>query len=292
MMNTMYTVLPIVHESEADSFSATSHTSAQQQDAAGAHEKPAAARSGNNAAIRQSAQKECAAGAMVGTKTTASNIPSDIPSDNPASGEVSLNGQEEELLGTQEYAGEQHAADAPPPFIKAVPVEYVEIVDAQDRPFMVMPVQYVHDKAQRQPLAYRIVLTILFNNEQKVYLQRRAKTKQLYPGKWELSSTGHVMAGESREDAAIREVREELNINVGSLVLRECLSASEATDYAWITLFAGWSGDCVPRPNPQEVEEGMFVDREELFSMVEHFPELCTPAVLWATQNGYIFPHE
>jgi isopentenyl-diphosphate delta-isomerase len=46
----------------------------------------------------------------------------------------------------------------------------------------------------------------------RVLLQRRAAVKENYPRLWDVSAAGHVAAGESAIEAAIREVREELGI--------------------------------------------------------------------------------
>lgn len=43
-------------------------------------------------------------------------------------------------------------------------------------------------------------------------LQKRAKNKDCYPGCWDISSAGHVPAGETKERAVLRELSEELGI--------------------------------------------------------------------------------
>lgn len=151
---------------------------------------------------------------------------------------------------------------------------------------MVMSASEVHN----QHLHHRVVLTMLYDSDGRIYLQRRAKTKKSYPGMWELSSTGHVQAGESCEDAALRELREELDVHPGKVHLQNKLPASFSTDYAWISLFSARFTGSFPTPNPEEVSEGMFVDREELLTMLEHFREMLTPALIWAIENNQIFP--
>ncbi len=164
-------------------------------------------------------------------------------------------------------------------------MEYLEITDERDRPLMIMPIA----QARRQPLRHRVVLVMLYDAEGRIYLQKRAATKHLYPGRWDLSATGHVLAGESREDAALRELREELGIAAGRLIRRAEIPATEATEFAHITLFAAGPVGEAPQPNPDEVADGMFVDADELDALLEHFRDMLTPALVWATERGDVF---
>jgi isopentenyldiphosphate isomerase len=45
-------------------------------------------------------------------------------------------------------------------------------------------------------------------------LQRRSLAKENFPGKWDVSAAGHVSRGESVEQAAVRETREELGLEI------------------------------------------------------------------------------
>lgn len=47
-----------------------------------------------------------------------------------------------------------------------------------------------------------------------VLLQRRAIAKETWPGLWDVSVAGHVSAGETPVDAAIRETSEELGLTI------------------------------------------------------------------------------
>ncbi len=51
----------------------------------------------------------------------------------------------------------------------------------------------------------------------RVLLQRRADHKESWPGLWDVSVAGHVNAGESARDAAVREAFEELGLRVTGL---------------------------------------------------------------------------
>ncbi len=165
-------------------------------------------------------------------------------------------------------------------------VEAVEIVDEGDRPLGVMPLP----DALRQALSHRVVLTLLYDAAGRVCLQRRSLGKALYPGRWDLSSSGHVRAGESREDAAIRELFEELGVRAPRLALVAETPATPETGHGFTTLYSagGFSGIIVP--DPAEVCEVSFVDRDELEALVEGFREMLTPALVHFWERGLIFP--
>lgn len=56
----------------------------------------------------------------------------------------------------------------------------------------------------------------LFTRDGRVVLQRRASVKENWPGYWDVSAAGHVSAGESVIDAAVRETQEELGLAVAA----------------------------------------------------------------------------
>ena len=52
----------------------------------------------------------------------------------------------------------------------------------------------------------------LFTKDEKILLQKRALTKKVFPGLWDISVAGHIAAGESILSAAKREVFEEIGL--------------------------------------------------------------------------------
>jgi isopentenyl-diphosphate delta-isomerase type 1 len=52
----------------------------------------------------------------------------------------------------------------------------------------------------------------IVDGDGRVLLQRRAEVKESWPGMWDVSVAGHVNAGESARDAAVREAFEELGL--------------------------------------------------------------------------------
>lgn len=61
---------------------------------------------------------------------------------------------------------------------------------------------------------YRTIFVLVKNSKDEIMIQKRSATKDLYPNCWDLSVGGHVGYGQTYEQAAAREVGEELGMSV------------------------------------------------------------------------------
>jgi isopentenyldiphosphate isomerase len=163
--------------------------------------------------------------------------------------------------------------------------EWLEVVDEANQPLAVMPREEVHNLA----LPHRSVLVLLYDARNKLYLQKRRHDRESHPGCWDLSATGHVRAGESRLEAARRELYEELRVEAGKLHWVLEMPGSPDTGYEFITLFR--TGPCrrMPDPNPEEVASGMFLERHEVGFLVRHYRHLLTPGLVTSWNKGLLF---
>jgi len=63
-------------------------------------------------------------------------------------------------------------------------------------------------------LLHKTVHVWIVNSKNEILLQLRSLKKAAYPGFWDVSAAGHVHTGERNIEAAMREVNEELGLNI------------------------------------------------------------------------------
>ena len=61
---------------------------------------------------------------------------------------------------------------------------------------------------------HRSIHVWVLNDQQELLIQRRSFDKENHPGLWDVSCAGHITAGDSSLQAAVRELKEELGLFV------------------------------------------------------------------------------
>lgn len=69
-------------------------------------------------------------------------------------------------------------------------------------------------EAHKKGLFHATVHIWLFTSDEKIVLQKRALSKKVFPGLWDISVAGHIAAGENVLNSAIREVKEEIGLQL------------------------------------------------------------------------------
>jgi len=128
--------------------------------------------------------------------------------------------------------------------------EIYAVVDAGDKIIGKATRREIHEKG----LWHRSVHIFIINKSGALFLQKRALRKDFYPGCWDSSAAGHVDWGESYEQAAHRELREELGIKE-TLTFRFNVRACRETGWEHVGFFSAVTSKKITI-NPNEIIEG------------------------------------
>ena len=70
------------------------------------------------------------------------------------------------------------------------------------------------EECHRKGLWHRAVDGFIIDENKNVLLQKRSANKKLWPNMWDVTAVGHVNSGEFGRQALMREVKEELGIDI------------------------------------------------------------------------------
>ena len=153
--------------------------------------------------------------------------------------------------------------------------EYIDIVDHNGIPTGVaVPKSEIHAKGHLHNTAH----VWLYNAEGEILLQQRSSKKIICPLLWDVSVAGHVDAGETPKQAAKREAKEEIGIDLSAVNLKkigvfECFQSYEngiqdnELHNTFIAKIESLISDLHPQPN--EVEALKYVSINTFESLLE-----------------------
>ncbi len=122
--------------------------------------------------------------------------------------------------------------------LKENPQHHGEVFDVVDENDIVIGIA-TRAEVHAKKLVHRAVHVFLRNKRGDVLLQQRSMLKDVHPGDWDSSVSGHLDTGESYEQAAHREIREEMGVE--SAELREIARITPCQNTGWehVRLFTG-----------------------------------------------------
>src|SRR5882672_4590492 len=111
--------------------------------------------------------------------------------------------------------------------------EWFDVVNERDEVVGRATRREVHARG----LWHRAVHVLVFDAAGRVFLQKRSMTKDMSPGLWDSSCSGHLDAGEDYDAAAWRELQEEIGLQLPQPPVRWLrVEACEPTgqEFVWV----------------------------------------------------------
>jgi 8-oxo-dGTP pyrophosphatase MutT (NUDIX family) len=145
--------------------------------------------------------------------------------------------------------------------------EIVAIVDEHNTVVGAVPRREM--RAKRLP--HRSTYILVFNARGELYIQKRTRTKDVFPGYYDTAAGGVVLAGENYERGAERELEEEMGIRGVPLTpLFDFYFEHEHTRLWGRAFSCRYDGEVVLQA--EEVESGAFVPIADVLRRAETEP--------------------
>jgi len=141
--------------------------------------------------------------------------------------------------------------------------ELMEVIDDNLNVLRIAPREEIIEKNFK----HKGAIVIVKDSKNRFYLHQRKHTKEIYPLKWAVGAGGGVKVNESFEQAAKRELKEELNIESDIKFLFDFEYKSEIDDYKAKIYITDYDGEI--RLNMDECEQGKWVSLDELKKIAE-----------------------
>lgn len=123
---------------------------------------------------------------------------------------------------------------------------------------------------EKKLTCFRVINGFICNSEKKLWIHRRHHQKKLFPLHLDASVGGHVMAGETYQDAFVRETQEELGFNVldydYSKIARLTPHEHNTSAFMWVYVI---NSNEVPAYNKNDFIEFEWLMPDEVFQRLE-----------------------
>ncbi len=152
--------------------------------------------------------------------------------------------------------------------------ELFDVVDEADRVIG----QATRAEVHRRGLWHRAIHVLVFNAAGQVFLQKRSMAKDMAPGCWDSSCSGHLDAGEGYDGAAVRELGEEIGVFGGVPPRRwiyEEACAATGWEFVWVYQL---EHEGPFELHPAEIDEGRWFTPSEVSLAIEQGPADFAPA--------------
>jgi isopentenyl-diphosphate delta-isomerase len=148
--------------------------------------------------------------------------------------------------------------------------EFLDIVDNDD----LVTGRELRSVVHQLGLQHRGVHIFLFTTDGRILIQKRSADRSAYPSMWDGSVSEHVKAGESYLNAAIRGIKEELNLT--GLDLKPLITFKMnygPNDNEISRLYRGTVDPTKVKFDPVEIEQIDYTSERQLMEMIKEGKE-------------------
>ena len=161
-------------------------------------------------------------------------------------------------------------------------MEFLDIVDKNDN----IVGKASRDDIYNKSLFHRISHILIFNDEGKMVLQMRSNGVSFCPNHWSTAVGGHVQAGETYEQAALREYQEELGTKSDlEFVGKDFYDVLNTPNKFLATFKTKFNGPF--NPDPKVVSKVDAFSKEDIKEMIEK-GEKFHPELLFIIRKYYL----
>ena len=143
--------------------------------------------------------------------------------------------------------------------------EMFPIVDEQGAVIGSATRQQCHSGAK---LLHPVVHLHVFDNDGRLFLQKRSMAKDIQPGKWDTAVGGHVDYGETVATALLREAEEELSLTMRNPEKLYTYVFESDVERELVNTFRCLASEEEIKVDLDEISEGRFFTIEEVETMI------------------------
>jgi isopentenyldiphosphate isomerase len=160
----------------------------------------------------------------------------------------------------------------------------LEVLDTTDRPIAVLPEKTVH----KQKLRHMRVVALIFSPDGRLLLSKRPALCFDGPGRWDVSLSAHVIAGESGYDILRQGLYHVLDLVVSKLRFVHRLDAYAQTENEVLKIFTVRLRNDQFFSQDTIFEKYMLLTKEEVLYLVQNFPSQVTSTLNILSQKEFL----
>jgi isopentenyldiphosphate isomerase len=144
--------------------------------------------------------------------------------------------------------------------------EYLDLVDADDH----VVGRELRSVVYRDRLGFfRTINLFILNSKGELWIPRRTAHKNIAPLGLDFSCAGHVESGDTYDATLKKEVSEELNLDIGTLALRQLGKTPPQDEMRFFQMSYEAQSDEVPQYNPDDFTEYFWMTPQETVRRIE-----------------------